>query len=189
MADSDWISYFQFGRLRSRPIKWLNSLRLEVSHLVAEFFFNPPCYGGLLGSMRSLLRRMLISFSSTSSASAVWLLASGVDLAWIIPMHHMQARASARGPVTANAAQAVGFMCCNCDGMHLHLWIVCPWNVIAVTSHTHFPGSPMRRPQQLQVIIIHWTMLYHQLIGANVGLSAFHLVVKVRAPYLPPLRR
>ena len=41
----------------------------------------------------------------------VWLLASDVDLAGIIRMHRrVQARASARGPVTANAAQAVGFM-------------------------------------------------------------------------------
>ncbi len=64
------------------------------------------------------LRRMLVSSSSTSSASEVWLvLASGVHLAGITRMHRMQVRASARGPVMANAAQAVGFMCCNCDGV------------------------------------------------------------------------
>ena len=97
------------------------------------------------------LRRMLVSSSSSSSASAVWLLASGVDLAWITRMHSMQARASARGPVTANAAQAAGFMRCNCDGIYD--------SRRSMVSHCrhHFPGNPLRRPQQLRVIIIHWT--------------------------------
>jgi hypothetical protein len=40
----------------------------------------------------------------------VWLMASGVDLAGITRMHRMQARALVRGSVTANAAQAVGFL-------------------------------------------------------------------------------
>ncbi len=34
-----------------------------------------------------------------------------------------------------------------------------------------------------------WTMLHRRLIGASVGLRAIHLVVNVRAPYLPQLRR
>jgi hypothetical protein len=124
------------------------------------------------------LRRMLVSSSSTSSASAVWLLASGVDLAWITRMHRMQARASARGPVTANAAQAVGFMCCDCDGL-----FDSSVHGISSPSH-HFPGNPMCRPQQLQVIIIHWTCghVYGDPLPHEGTLGAFYILCSMLLP-------
>ncbi len=50
--------------------------------------------------------------------------------------------------------------CCTGSGIYVLplrwclLIRVSPWKVMAITS---LPGNPMRRPQQLQVIIIHWT--------------------------------
>jgi hypothetical protein len=53
VAGSDWISYVQFRRLWSRPIKMFNRLRLLEVHPV-QILFNRPCYGVPLSSMRSL---------------------------------------------------------------------------------------------------------------------------------------
>jgi hypothetical protein len=55
-------------------------------------------------------------------------------------MHSMQALASARGPVTANAAQAVGFTCCNCNGIFdSHQSMECHRRHI--TSHVQTPAA------------------------------------------------